>query len=93
MPFITIDLDITASLPMTAGRPQSGSLRSFFGCRENGSAISPNIHNFRFKFQLKNLNRRLAKERGASLNGYTKQALKAKIKADMGKDIKIPNQH
>ena len=35
----------------------------------------------------------IAKEQGASLNGYTKQALQAKIKADTGKDIKIPNQH
>ena len=31
----------------------------------------------------------IAKEQGASLNGYTKQALKAKIKADTGKDIEL----
>ena len=31
----------------------------------------------------------IAKEQGASLNGYTRQALKAKIKADTGKDIEL----
>ena len=31
----------------------------------------------------------IAKKQGASLNGYTKQALKAKIKADTGKDIEL----
>ena len=31
----------------------------------------------------------IAKEQGASLNGYTKQALKAKIKADTGKDVEL----
>ncbi len=31
----------------------------------------------------------IAKEQGASLNGYTKQALQAKIKADTGKDIEL----
>ena len=31
----------------------------------------------------------IAKEQGASLNGYTNQALKAKIKADTGKDIEL----
>lgn len=31
----------------------------------------------------------IAKEQGASLNGYTKQALQAKIKADTGKDVEL----
>ena len=31
----------------------------------------------------------IAKEQGVSLNGYTKQALQAKIKADTGKDIEL----
>ncbi len=31
----------------------------------------------------------IAKEQGASLNGYTKQALRAKIKADTGKDVEL----
>ena len=31
----------------------------------------------------------IAKEQGASLNGYTKQALQAKIKADTGKDREL----
>ena len=31
----------------------------------------------------------IAKEQGASLNGYTKQALQTKIKADTGKDIEL----
>ena len=31
----------------------------------------------------------IAKEQGASLNGYTKQALQAKIKADTGKEIEL----
>ena len=33
--------------------------------------------------------RSIAKEQGASLNGYTKQALQAKIKADTGKDVEL----
>lgn len=31
----------------------------------------------------------IAKEQGASLNRYTKQALQAKIKADTGKDVEL----
>ena len=31
----------------------------------------------------------IAKEQGVSLNGYTKQALQAKIKADTGKYIEL----
>ena len=31
----------------------------------------------------------IAKEQGVSLNGYTKQALQAKIKADTGKDVEL----
>lgn len=31
----------------------------------------------------------IALEQGDSLNGYTKKALKAKIKADTGKDIEL----
>ena len=31
----------------------------------------------------------IAKEQGASLNGYTKQALQTKIKADTGKDVEL----
>lgn len=31
----------------------------------------------------------IAKGQGASLNGYTKQALQAKIKADTGKEIEL----
>ena len=31
----------------------------------------------------------IAKEQGTSLNGYTKQALKAQVKADTGNEIEL----
>lgn len=31
----------------------------------------------------------LAEQQGTSINGYTKQALRAKIKADTGQDIEL----
>ena len=45
-------------------------------------AATPTSHKHKIK-------QSIAKEQGVSLNGYTKQALQAKIKADTGKDIEL----